>query len=234
MPIVRHVEIKIPIVVVIEESPTAGPIEATDARVFGNIFESTVTVVEEKHIRAVIAEEDVLIAIVVDVAHHDAVAKTCESKARRLSHVFKSVVTLIAIEPVGSVSGSAKREERPCRKVEVEFAVVVIVEESHTRAVGSREMSVLGHPRKVHEVDAGLVRDLGETKGTGRLGLTGICPCCDEVCARDAADAHNGQIGVLRGESRGQYALVDGHRSAAEENKDEQRQETNRGVRSGS
>ena len=117
-----------------------------------------------------------------------------EAQARRLGHVAEAIVPQVLVEPVGPFSSSSQRQKRSGGEVEVELAVVVVVEDGHARSVRGREVFVLGHPRKVHEFDAGLLRDLGEPKGTGRLGLSRVGPRRDDVRASDAPNAHNDEV----------------------------------------
>ena len=90
---------------------------------------------------------------------------------------------------------------------------------------------LLGHARKMHEVDAGLLRDLGEPKGAGRLGLCRIRSRRDEVRASHAPDAHYDEILADRREPRGQESLVDRNHPVAAENESEQDQRGGPGTR---
>ena len=135
--------------------------------------ERAVAVVEVEDVRAVVAEEDVRVAVVVDVADDDPVAEAREAQARRLGHVLELAVAQVLVEPVRALPGGPEGQERAGGEVEVELAVVVVVEDGHARAVGGGEVLLLGHAREVDEVDPGLAGDLGEPE-RARLGLLGL------------------------------------------------------------
>ena len=80
-----------------------------------DVPEGAIAVIEKEYIRAVIAEEDVLVAIVVDISDDDAMAVSGEAQARRLGRVLKVVVAQVLVEPVGALR-RPQRQERPVAK----------------------------------------------------------------------------------------------------------------------
>ena len=74
--------------------------------------ERPVAVVEVEDVWSVVAEEDVRIAVVVDVADDDPVAKPREPEPRRLGHVPELVAAQVLEQPVRALSGPSRREQR--------------------------------------------------------------------------------------------------------------------------
>ena len=103
-------------------------------------------------------------------------AEAREAQARRLGDVPEAAVAEVLVEPVRALSGRPEGQERRGGEVEVELAVAVVVEDRHARAVGGREVLLLGHPREVHEIDAGSPGDLGEPERAGLLGMGRVDP----------------------------------------------------------
>ena len=80
--IIAHIKVEVAIVVIVEERPAHRPVRTADSRSLADIPERAFAVIEKKHIRAVVAEEDVLVAVVVDVSDDDAMAISGEPQAR--------------------------------------------------------------------------------------------------------------------------------------------------------
>ena len=154
--VVGHVDVEVSVVVVIEHGAAGRPVGCVDAGRLADVLERAVAVIEVQDVRAVVAQEDVLVAVVVDVAGDDAVAEAAEAEPGRLGHVLEMVAAQVLVEPVRALFGGAQRQERGGGEVDVEQAVVVVVEDGHARAVGRGEVLLVGHARKVHEVDARL------------------------------------------------------------------------------
>ena len=105
------------------------------------------------------------------------------------------VAAPVPVQPVRPLDGGTQREQGGRREVDIEQAVVVIVEDGHARAVGGREMLLVGHARKVHEIDAGFLGDLGEPKRARRELLAEHDRARDDrhAIAGDARD-HLGRV----------------------------------------
>ena len=114
--IIRHVQVEVAIVVVVEEGAARGPVGTADTRNLADVLERAVAIIEIQHIHAVIAEEDVLVAVVVDVADHDAVAVARESKARRFGHFLKAVAAQVLVEPIGPIPAVPSGRSVPVAK----------------------------------------------------------------------------------------------------------------------
>ena len=194
-PVVRHINIKKSIVIIIEHRPAGRPVGCVDPRLFADVFIRTVAVIEVELVGPIVTQEDVLIAVVVDVAADDAVAKAAKSQSRRFGNVLKLVLAQVFVQPVGAFFGRAQRQQRGRREIEIEQAVVVVIEHGHAGAIGGREVLVVVHAGKVHEIDPGFPCDLGKAKRAG-LGLLG-----ENDRARDDREPISGDI-------RHHFALV--------------------------
>ncbi len=82
IPIVRDVNIQVAVVVIIEHRPAGGPARPVNAGRTTHVPERAVAVVEVQDIRPVIAQEDIRVGVVVDVADDDPVAEPSVSEAR--------------------------------------------------------------------------------------------------------------------------------------------------------
>ena len=80
--VVGDVEVEVAVVVVVEERPARRPVGPVDPGRLADVAERAVAVVQEEDVRAVVAEEDVGVAVVVDVADDDPVAEPREAEAR--------------------------------------------------------------------------------------------------------------------------------------------------------
>ena len=160
--------------------------------------EGAVAVIKEEGIAAKVAQEDVLIAIVVDVASDDAVAVAAESQTRPLGDILKPATARVAVQAIGNGPRRIDRQRVARRETEVHLAVVIEVEDRHARAVGRGELLGLGHSRDMHEVDPGTGPDVGEAERTRRARrflidrriarLRGVFPatCCEALRRRHA------------------------------------------------
>jgi hypothetical protein len=129
-----------------------------------DILERPVAVVQVKHVGPIVAQEHVLIAVVVDVANDDPVAESPIAQSGNVGHVTELAVAQVPVQPVWPFDGGAQRQQGGRGKVDVHQAVVVGVEDSHARTVGRGEVLVFGHSREVNEVDAGFPGDLGKAE----------------------------------------------------------------------
>src|SRR5262249_52178622 len=76
--VVGQIEIQVAIVIIIEERAAGGPVGPVDAGGLADVAERAVAIVEKQGVGTIVAEEEVGIAVVVDVAGQDAVTVTCE------------------------------------------------------------------------------------------------------------------------------------------------------------
>ena len=82
--VVGDVDVEVAVVVVVEHRPAGRPVRLVDPGRLADVVEGAVAVIEVEDVRAVVAQEDVLVAVVVDVADDDPVAEAGEAEARRL------------------------------------------------------------------------------------------------------------------------------------------------------
>ena len=107
--VVGHVDVQKAIIVVIEHGAAGRPVGRVDAGLLADVLEGAVAVIEVQHVDAVVAQEDVLVAVVVDVAGDDAVAEAAVAQARRLGHILEVVAAQVLVQPVRALLGGAQR-----------------------------------------------------------------------------------------------------------------------------
>ena len=161
--VVDDVEIEIAVAVVVEEAGTDRPaLSAADARPGGDILEGAIAAVAPQLVGAEVGEEDVDMAVAVDVTGRDAHAVAGGVQAARCRDVGETqlalaVRQLVAVETVGPEVVAALRrssDRRTLNQVEIEVAVVVVVEERATRAHHLVKVELAGHAVPMHEVEA--------------------------------------------------------------------------------
>src|SRR5262249_17282129 len=140
---------------------------AANPRRLADVLERSVAIVEVEDIRPVVAEDQVLVAIVVEITGHGSVAEARVADARFFGHVLEFVVPQVFVELVGTGLLLADGEGGCRDEVDIELAVAVVVEDGGTASVGRRETALFGHPRIRNELDSGLLADLGESERAG-------------------------------------------------------------------
>src|SRR5262249_46781305 len=97
-----QVEIEVAVIVVIQEGATGGPAGPVDPGRFTDIAKRAVAVIEEKHIRAVVAQEDVLVAVVVDIGGENPMTEARDSEPRSVRCLMKSPTSVAPVETIGA------------------------------------------------------------------------------------------------------------------------------------
>jgi hypothetical protein len=165
MAVVDDEEIEKAVIVVVEPTRTDRPhlpamrMGAGNARFYGDVGKSSVPVVVKKLITGNVGNENVGATIVVVVTNGDTHSVACSGHAGFFSDIGKRAVVVVAIEPVPVVGrGLFKRRNLGAvDAIDVEKAVVVVIEKSHTGNHGFGLIFVRGGAIARHEVEAGLM-----------------------------------------------------------------------------
>ena len=223
MAVVNDKKVKQSIVVVVEPACANRPhllamsVRTGDAGFRGDISEGAVAIIAEELVAGDIRDEDVGIAIVVEIPDSHSHSVPSSSDAGLFCHVGEGAVVIVAEEPV-PVGGRGLLERgyfRAVNAVDVKETIVVVVEQ---RDAGHHSLGLVLIRRGTvsgNEAKAGLFGDFIEANsGSGRScgGLRGKRPeparrergCCDEakrleeaatLRSRDWIDGH----GCVRG-----------------------------------
>ena len=200
MAVVDDKEIEQSIVVVVEPARSDGPhflamgVRSSDAGFGCYVGEGSVAVVAKELVAGNIGDEDVRIAVVVEVADGDAHAVACASDTRFFSDVGECAVMVIAEEaiPVSRCRLFKRRDLGAVDAVNVEKAVVVEVKQSDTGNHGFGLVLVGCSAVASYEVEARSLGDLVEANAWEELNCTalrkkgpkaarGYCGCSNEA-----------------------------------------------------
>jgi len=131
--------------------------------------ERPVAAVDVEDVPAEVRDEEVGIAVAIDVADRDAAPPAVVADAGRLGHVLERAVALVAVERVLPLLDDLPAVEPPAvDDVEVEVAVAVVVEKREAAAARLEEMGLLLPPAPDDGRD-GLLREVeGRGRGGGR------------------------------------------------------------------
>ena len=176
-PIMADVEVEVAVVIEVREGGRSRPgAGASQAPSFGDVLEGAVALVAVEGVSIPSGDEQVGVAVVVDVADGDPVPiagrQGLESGEPR--GVLEGAVALVAEEAVAPGGPAGVRRKGPTLDhVNVEPAVAIVVEEAGTPAGRLRELVNRGLAVVVDERQPGRPRVVGEREG--RLaGLAGI------------------------------------------------------------
>ncbi len=177
--VIGHYQVQQAVVVVIEpgradaQHPWRFP---TDARLFGDIGEGSVAVVVIQGVPPGAANEDVLEAVIIVIAHGDAqiVADVFAKEPRFPGHVLERAVSFVAKQAVVERGADFLhlRQLRAVGEEDVHFAVVVVVEDGD--AAGHRLHEVLPR-RQIVIGDVGELRACGDIDEVRLRRLDGDC-----------------------------------------------------------
>ena len=162
--VVGHIDVQVAVIVVVQHGATGGPVGCIDSGRVADVLECPVAVVQVKHVGPVIAQKHILIAVVVNISHDDAVAVSPETQTGSVGHVAELEVAEVLVKAVWTLDRGTQRQQSGRGEVNVHQAVVIEVEDRHARPVGRGEVFLLGHAREVDEVDAGFLGDLGKAE----------------------------------------------------------------------
>ena len=153
----------------------------------GNVGEGAVPVVVEHLVAAKSGEVQIDPAVVVDVADGDAHPVAARMNAARCGDVgemerpraIRLDFEIVAIQPVAERSGRRRNQGRAVaehfalHEIDIEIAVVVVIEQRDARRHDFRLIELAGHAVEVHEVETDLVRAIGKPFARLLVGSTG-------------------------------------------------------------
>ncbi len=169
-------EIEAAVVVVIEPDGARGPAGCGYAGFFGDVGEGAVAVVAIEDAATVLRDVEIGEAVGVVVAYSDAHAIAAAGDASFLCDVGEGAVAIVVVEGVAEGNGrSPKIAGAAVDQIDVDPAVVVVVEEGAAGAGGFGEIFLEGVATGVDEIYAG---SGGENFGEGETGA-GIFCCGD-------------------------------------------------------
>ena len=168
-------EVEPAVVVVVEEPGARAPSAGRHTGAFRDVGERAVAIVAIERVSAVVGDVEVCEAVVVVVADRDAHAVVVLRHAGEtglLRDVDERAIRVLVIEAipevrVGLVGQFARRHRvvdlRAVGEEHVQAAVVVVVQQRHAAAHGLHQILVRRRGVAMCEVDAGRLRDVGES-----------------------------------------------------------------------
>ena len=175
--IVADIKIKVAVAVEVGERGGGGPVAiAVEAETLGDILERAVAAVAEEKIRPPSGDEEVGVAVAVDVANARAVGVAFGQgrDPRLLGDVLEVAVMLVAEEPVAGLGGTA-REGTALQRINVEPTVAVVIDQGDSAAHRFRELPGLAAAGVEHVGKAGVWSDVVEgddaLAGVGGIAL---------------------------------------------------------------
>ncbi len=178
--IVDHEEIEQPVVVVVEPASADGPhllamcVLSGNACLGGDFGERAVAIVVKKLVARDVGEKNVGVAVIVVIANGDTHAVACAGDACFFGHVSERAVVVVVEEAI-PVCGRGLFERGnlgTVNAVDIEEAVVVVVEQGDAGNHGFRLVLVGGSAVAGDEMKTGLLRNLFEVdagkSGRGR------------------------------------------------------------------
>jgi len=127
-----------------------------------DVCKSAVAVVVKKVVLAVGSHKKIIEAVVVEVADGNAHSKHFHVQARFVSHVHERAVMLVVIELGRRVFLDVAGPVHAIHKKNIRPAVIVVINEGHTRSHGFGKIFLPEGAIVVDEVDPGLLRDIPE------------------------------------------------------------------------
>ena len=182
--VVAHEKIELAVAVVVNPGRAGAEVRILHARLGRHVRKGPVAVVVVEDRGAPVGDVDVLVAVVVVVAHGHAHAEAFAAHAGLRGDVRKSAVAVVAIEMVGGVRavGLGKLGDAvdvaAADHVEVQQAVVVVVNPGAAGTGGLHDRTELLLAERVLKMNARLLRDVlvgderrgGRSFGRGALG----------------------------------------------------------------
>src|SRR6266704_981446 len=127
-----------------------------------DIREGAVAIVAKKVALAVRSDEKIVVTVVVVVPHGHAHPEQLDVKSSFVCHVGEGAVMIVAIELGSGVLLNVAGPVHAIDKKNVRPAIVVVVNESHTRAHGFWQEFLPEGAIVMNEVDSGGLRDVAE------------------------------------------------------------------------
>src|SRR5579863_6443361 len=162
------------VAIVVEEGASSAPaaLLLIEAGLFGDVGEGAVAVVVEENVAAPESAKDVVPAVIVVVADADAGLPATAADAGFLGDLSDCAITVVLVEMGGGLfSGRPVFVDAVAvGEIDVEPAVVVVVEEGDAAAFGFDDDALVFHAAPdVGRVEAGGVGDIDELDRRRRL-----------------------------------------------------------------
>ncbi len=155
--IVGHIEIQVAIPVVIHKRRAGAPAVVADSGLVRDVCKTTITPVTVEQVRAGVGHVQVWAAIVVVVAHDGANTPTPVPDSGTGRYILKASISSVAVEHIGSPQGHLPVFDPPAiDHVEIEIAVVVVIEERPSGAAGLLDVVLFQAAAVGHHIQAGL------------------------------------------------------------------------------
>src|SRR4029077_3108907 len=124
-----HAQIEQPLAIVIDERAARSPADARmeQAGLFGDICKGSVTVVPVQDILAPVGDEQVVEAIIIEIANSDCRGPSRAEQAGLFGHIGKGPVAIVLVHAVRCAGGSAL-DSRAAQKKDVEPAVIIVID----------------------------------------------------------------------------------------------------------
>ena len=165
--IVGDVEIGEPVAIDVREAGAHRPaLIGRDVGSVADVAEAAIAEILEQLVGAEVGDEDVEVAIVVDVARGDSHAVAVGAYASAAGHVHESQPTAlggVAVETIARQCRVAFGERPTLHQPNVHAAIAVEVEDRRAGADDLDEPALAGHAVVVVEVEPGALRDVLET-----------------------------------------------------------------------
>ena len=186
--VIELVEVQVPcdiqvqpaVTIVVKEHGGTRPAVYGDARRVGDVLERPVSAIAVQPVPPIVGHIHVQITVVVDIADGDAHPVPAIAQAALLGHVHERPVRFL---PIHAIDGTLSH---PCLgklviavgQIDVQIAVVVVVEQGRARQHDLRQQQVTGRPGLMHEVEPDVRGDLGKPLlhglGAGRVRPWGV------------------------------------------------------------
>ena len=154
--IIADIQIKQPVVIVVQHAGAGGPAGIVDAR-RADRLECSVALVAIQHVGSVASDVDIGESVGIKVAHGDSGAITGVVQPALCAAVRETPIALIAIQAVRRFPPLwIDRKGRAGGEVQVDASVQIIIEGRQPAAVRRRKRFFVRGARVMHEIDAGL------------------------------------------------------------------------------
>ncbi len=144
----RDEEIEQTVVVVVAKGRPGGPSRVGDAGLRGHISERAVTVVVEQMVGSVAGDIEVCPAVVVVVAGRHTHPPAGITDARFFGDIGEGAITIVAPQFAASAVRVCGRGDRwRVNKIDIQPAIVVVIEEGHASTHRFKDVSSSREPR---------------------------------------------------------------------------------------
>ena len=146
MNVARDEEVNVAIAIVVGPRSAGREAAAADSSLVGDVFESAIAFVAVERVAAVSGDEEIEVAIVIEVGDGDTHAPTFASESSFLSDVGEFEVGVLMPERNEWISATlfVAIDGRAVDHEDVEFAIIVAIEEAHAAAHGFDDVVFFG------------------------------------------------------------------------------------------